>query len=265
MRAINCWEVIRGLMENLGEQSKRTWRSAFDNIDKGIVPLLEARRELSASRKEAAAARSAERVTGAYRFVQPHTQMARAGIEADYGAFSCLIVGFVKRQPPKKPRKSASLRELRNYRIAVRAFSQYSPERDGMYWLIDYLGFDAVKAKEAVEHAQHIGPTVILEGKSQALVIEVKKRLEVVGVQVKIHEATGARSGSGSERARREPLPESVRHEVWRRDGGQCVDCGSRERLEYDHIIPVSRGGSNTARNLELRCEACNRSKGSRI
>ena len=63
----------------------------------------------------------------------------------------------------------------------------------------------------------------------------------------------------------REAIPERVRHEVWRRDGGRCVDCGSRERLEFDHIIPISRGGSNTARNLELRCEACNRRKGATI
>ena len=42
-------------------------------------------------------------------------------------------------------------------------------------------------------------------------------------------------------------------------------DCGSRERLEFDHIIPVSKGGSNTARNLELRCETCNRQKGATI
>jgi len=60
----------------------------------------------------------------------------------------------------------------------------------------------------------------------------------------------------------RQPIPEHVRHEVWRRDQGRCVDCGSRERLEFDHIIPVSEGGSNTARNIELRCEACNRGKG---
>lgn len=64
---------------------------------------------------------------------------------------------------------------------------------------------------------------------------------------------------------RREAIPERVRHEVWRRDRGRCVDCGSRTRLEFDHIIPVSRGGSGTARNIELRCESCNRSKGARV
>jgi len=65
--------------------------------------------------------------------------------------------------------------------------------------------------------------------------------------------------------AHEQPIPERVRNEVWRRDEGRCVDCGSRERLEFDHIIPYSKGGSNTARNLELRCEACNRRKGATI
>jgi hypothetical protein len=64
---------------------------------------------------------------------------------------------------------------------------------------------------------------------------------------------------------RREAIPERVRHEVWRRDRGCCVECGSRTRLEFDHIVPVSRGGSGTARNVELRCESCNRRKGARI
>lgn len=66
-------------------------------------------------------------------------------------------------------------------------------------------------------------------------------------------------------RTERTGIPEEVRIAVWRRDKGQCVRCGSRERLEYDHIIPVSRGGSNTVRNIELLCEKCNRSKGDNI
>lgn len=63
----------------------------------------------------------------------------------------------------------------------------------------------------------------------------------------------------------RERIPEGVRIEVWRRDGGKCARCGSREKLEYDHIVPVSRGGSNTARNIELLCESCNRKKSNHI
>lgn len=64
---------------------------------------------------------------------------------------------------------------------------------------------------------------------------------------------------------RRESIPERVRIAVWRRDQGRCSRCSSRERLEYDHIIPIARGGSNTVRNIELLCETCNRVKGDKI
>ena len=67
------------------------------------------------------------------------------------------------------------------------------------------------------------------------------------------------------ETAERQPIPSSVRREVWRRDEGKCARCGSRDKLEYDHIVPVAKGGSNTARNIELLCESCNRSKSASI
>jgi hypothetical protein len=63
----------------------------------------------------------------------------------------------------------------------------------------------------------------------------------------------------------RPAIPEEVRIAVWRRDEGKCVKCGSREKLEYDHIIPISKGGSNTVRNIELLCEKCNREKSDNI
>lgn len=65
--------------------------------------------------------------------------------------------------------------------------------------------------------------------------------------------------------ARREAIPRAVQREVWQRDGGRCVECGTREKLCFDHIVPFSRGGSNTVRNLQLLCERCNLSKGNRI
>jgi 5-methylcytosine-specific restriction endonuclease McrA len=61
--------------------------------------------------------------------------------------------------------------------------------------------------------------------------------------------------------ANREPIPKKVQAEVWQRDGGKCVVCGSKELLEFDHIIAVCQGGSNTARNIQLLCQACNRKK----
>jgi hypothetical protein len=47
----------------------------------------------------------------------------------------------------------------------------------------------------------------------------------------------------------REPIPADVRSFVWRRDQGRCVRCDSTEQLEYDHIIPLAKGGSNTERS----------------
>ena len=61
--------------------------------------------------------------------------------------------------------------------------------------------------------------------------------------------------------ARRETIPKSVQRSVWRRDGGKCVECQSKEKLEFDHIIPVTKGGNNTERNIQLLCEPCNRRK----
>lgn len=65
--------------------------------------------------------------------------------------------------------------------------------------------------------------------------------------------------------AMREPIPRDVQIFVWRRDGGKCVQCSSTERLEFDHIIPLALGGSNTERNIQLLCESCNRQKGATV
>lgn len=37
---------------------------------------------------------------------------------------------------------------------------------------------------------------------------------------------------------------------------------GRIETMEIDHVVPVCRGGRNTAANLVLSCRRCNRSKG---
>lgn len=54
------------------------------------------------------------------------------------------------------------------------------------------------------------------------------------------------------------------RWDVLRRDGGTCVACGSTEHLTVDHILPVSRGGTNEPDNLQCLCRHCNSTKGKR-
>ena len=60
-------------------------------------------------------------------------------------------------------------------------------------------------------------------------------------------------------------ISQRVKDQVWRRDEGKCVECGSNESLEFDHIIPHSKGGANTYRNIQLLCEPCNRSKSAKL
>lgn len=60
-------------------------------------------------------------------------------------------------------------------------------------------------------------------------------------------------------------ITQNVKDRVWNRDGGKCVQCDSNENLEFDHIIPFSKGGANTYRNIQLLCEQCNRQKSNKI
>lgn len=60
-------------------------------------------------------------------------------------------------------------------------------------------------------------------------------------------------------------IPDDVRLAVWTRDGGRCVKCRATQDLEFDHIIPVSRGGSSTERNVQILCQRCNLQKSDSI
>jgi hypothetical protein len=55
-----------------------------------------------------------------------------------------------------------------------------------------------------------------------------------------------------------------VRIIVLERDGHTCVYCGAAKDLQGDHIVPLSRGGSNLFANLAAACRTCNQAKASR-
>ena len=61
-------------------------------------------------------------------------------------------------------------------------------------------------------------------------------------------------------------IPTSVKLEVWARDKGQCVLCGSKENLHFDHDLPFSKGGTSlTAKNVRILCMKHNLEKSSKI
>ena len=59
-------------------------------------------------------------------------------------------------------------------------------------------------------------------------------------------------------------IPRAVMLKVVRRDGQVCAICKRNvldDEIEFDHIIPFSRGGATSAENLRVLCGECNRKK----
>jgi len=57
----------------------------------------------------------------------------------------------------------------------------------------------------------------------------------------------------------------ALRAEKFAEADHRCIYCQSDGPLALDHIVPVSRGGSNHASNLVAACQPCNSSKGSKL
>lgn len=66
------------------------------------------------------------------------------------------------------------------------------------------------------------------------------------------------RRGSGS-------ITQSEWDSLFVRAGRMCAACGGTEKLQVDHIVPISRGGRTELGNLQILCRRCNISKGARL
>lgn len=68
-------------------------------------------------------------------------------------------------------------------------------------------------------------------------------------------------------------IPRHVKDAVWLRDEGECafkgcdgLRCGSRDFLEFDHVVPWALGGSSdNADNIRLLCRAHNQEEARRV
>jgi hypothetical protein len=69
---------------------------------------------------------------------------------------------------------------------------------------------------------------------------------------------------SQERRIGRKAIPFHVRMRIVRRDNYTCQHCSKHlgdDEVEFDHIIPVSKGGSSEEHNIRLTCFECNRDK----
>ena len=64
----------------------------------------------------------------------------------------------------------------------------------------------------------------------------------------------------------RRAIPSWVKQEVYKRDKGRCVICGSDDQLHFDHELPFGKGGTGlTPANVRILCARHNLSKGAKI
>lgn len=48
---------------------------------------------------------------------------------------------------------------------------------------------------------------------------------------------------------------------LFKRDNGSCVYCGSDHELTIDHVVPKSKGGQTSWENVVTACKSCNNRK----
>lgn len=71
-------------------------------------------------------------------------------------------------------------------------------------------------------------------------------------------------SETSEERRRGRYIPFHIKMRVVRRDNHTCQECGKHlldDEVEFDHIIPLAKGGSTEEHNIRLTCYDCNRGK----
>lgn len=95
---------------------------------------------------------------------------------------------------------------------------------------------------------------------------EASNKRKVFKFKLQIADDAEISNAQASELDRNRLIPASVKIEVWLRDKGRCVTCGSTNNLHFDHVIPYSKGGSSlVAENIQIMCARHNLAKRDRI
>lgn len=131
-----------------------------------------------------------------------------------------------------------------------------------MYRNDDKIDYSEALHKVSLQKLFDLSYDQLLEFKEKEVVAAIERGANINDLDTVYYlpQTSGTDSEGGARR-----ISQKIKDLVWNRDKGKCVYCGSKMSLEFDHIIPFSKGGSNTYRNLQLLCEKCNRKKYNKI
>lgn len=140
------------------------------------------------------------------------------------------------------------------YRKTISSNKPY--DRISQLELANITGVTTRSVRSAIKSLEEKGLIVATGGIKTAKVFAVvHQKLNDVCLNINNFEDTENRS-------KRDAISQALRVSVFENDAYRCIKCGSHKMLEVDHIIPVSRGGSNEPSNLQTLCNPCNNSKG---
>jgi 5-methylcytosine-specific restriction endonuclease McrA len=143
-------------------------------------------------------------------------------------------------------------------------FAPLAPDRYSIKVTVSQATHDKLRRAQALlRHAVPSGDVAeVLDRALDALIEKVDKRK---------HRTTDKpRKAKASENARH--IPNAVKREVLRRDQNRCAfvapdgtRCTCTSWLEFDHVVPIARGGRSTVENLRLLCRAHNQHAARRL
>ena len=148
------------------------------------------------------------------------------------------------------------------------SFPSGKPTQNGWFFAAAQAYKDGSKPAESVRVYEKIRPGIWVYNGVFTLVdswLEHDGKRKVVRFKLRLEtDQTGTMLSE--EIAHTRFIPTNVKLEVWKRDKGRCVICGSDQNLHFDHIIPFSKGGTSlTAENIQLLCARHNLEKHDRI
>jgi 5-methylcytosine-specific restriction endonuclease McrA len=186
-------------------------------------------------------------------------------IEAPLVQLAVRQVAFPSKEVAPATQPAASTIET----VAVAGVAAADPEAPPQYHMQFTMTCEDLErfrhAQALLSHAIPSGDAAAIYRRAIEAIIREHERRKHAKTLKPTGDATKPEDAKRNGAAPSRHIPAPVRRAVFVRDAGRCTAvskagerCRERRFLEYDHIIPVARGGPSTAENVRLRCRAHN-------